>query len=288
VFARPVTISLTGSLPAIAGDATLAGRPGVAIVGTPAAGNFCLRADEGRVNILWLEISGCVDDGIELHGTAHWIAHVKSYDHGDDGIDVSGPSNRVGPDVGIWNNGDAGLEIEGTLNLIEQSRTANNSVGVRFLAAVPGSQSMLVRNTIVYNGTGIVVPAVVDDLALWQNTIYGNQGDGIRFDAPAANAVAGAAHDVRNNVFSANTGWAITTSGGFEALSSNAYYQNGLGTCNGCDSDPLGIAADPELMDPTGGDFRLGPVSPCIDAGEDLGLGFEGAAPDLGAFEHEQ
>jgi hypothetical protein len=287
-FAGPLTITLDGGpLPTLAGQATLAGRRGVVVRGSATATNYCLEI-EGEVAVLWLEIAGCVDDGLEAHGSGQWLAHVKSHDNGDDGIDITGAANRIGPDNAVWNNGDAGFEIEGIDNLIEGNRAASNHAGIRFLAGLPATGTMIVRNTIPFNDLGMIIAPEVDRLVIWQNTLYGNGGNGLRFDAPAANLAAGMLHDVRNNVFNANSGWAISTSGGFAALSSNAFFENALGTCNGCDTDPLGIAADPELMDPAGGDFRLGPISPCIDAGEDLGLGFQGAAPDLGAFERVQ
>jgi hypothetical protein len=45
--------------------------------------------------------------------------------------------------------------------------------------------------------------------------------------------------------------------------------------------------ADPLFVDPFSGRFQLGPGSPAIDAGEDLGQAYSGLAPDIGAFEAE-
>lgn len=45
------------------------------------------------------------------------------------------------------------------------------------------------------------------------------------------------------------------------------------------------VSVDPEFADPSGGDFRLRDGSPMIDAGADVGRPFEGAAPDMGAYE---
>ncbi len=58
--------------------------------------------------------------------------------------------------------------------------------------------------------------------------------------------------------------WAAATGFGAGALSTRPYY-----------------------ADVSNGDLHLTEPSPCIDAGDDLGLPFHGAAPDLGAFEVE-
>ncbi|MCA9426845.1 MAG: SUMF1/EgtB/PvdO family nonheme iron enzyme, partial [Candidatus Omnitrophica bacterium] len=45
------------------------------------------------------------------------------------------------------------------------------------------------------------------------------------------------------------------------------------------------INAYPLFVDPDNEDYRLQDGSPCIDGGTDLGMGFNGAAPDMGAWE---
>jgi hypothetical protein len=45
------------------------------------------------------------------------------------------------------------------------------------------------------------------------------------------------------------------------------------------------IETDPLFMDAAGGDYRLQGGSPLIDAGVNVGLAFEGSAPDIGARE---
>ena len=47
------------------------------------------------------------------------------------------------------------------------------------------------------------------------------------------------------------------------------------------------INADPLFEDPWVADFHLQGTSPCIDAGTDVGLPFEGNAPDMGCFEYD-
>jgi hypothetical protein len=46
------------------------------------------------------------------------------------------------------------------------------------------------------------------------------------------------------------------------------------------------ILSDPQLVDPSNGNFKLSTGSPAIDRGVDVGLPYIGNAPDLGASEH--
>ena len=47
------------------------------------------------------------------------------------------------------------------------------------------------------------------------------------------------------------------------------------------------FSADPQYVNMSGHNFLLTSGSPCIDAGVNVGLGYLGAAPDLGAFERQ-
>lgn len=48
------------------------------------------------------------------------------------------------------------------------------------------------------------------------------------------------------------------------------------------------IDTDPLFVDQANGDFHLQESSPCIDAGIDIGLPFNGLAPDMGCFEYDE
>ena len=80
----------------------------------------------------------------------------------------------------------------------------------------------------------------------------------------------------RNNILYSDVSGLLSVTGG--DLDYNCYYPaSGPGSHS--------ITADPLLSDIGSGDFTLQPGSPCIDAGEDVGLPYSGDAPDIGAFE---
>jgi len=61
------------------------------------------------------------------------------------------------------------------------------------------------------------------------------------------------------------------------------FYNNGFTAPSGTGN----ITDNPDMNDPANGDFTLQSVSPCIDAGTDVGLDYSGDAPDMGANEYE-
>jgi len=117
------------------------------------------------------------------------------------------------------------------------------------------------------------------------NTIYQANDYGIYIDPAVPETIA-----VKNNIIVGTSN--ATTIGIYGGVSGNCTKgvgYNDLWTCNLTLStyNPAygDISADPMFADPTEGDFRLQEGSPCIDAGIDIGLPYEGLAPDMGAYE---
>ncbi len=100
--------------------------------------------------------------------------------------------------------------------------------------------------------------------------------------------------DVRDNLFTHNGGHGMSGSvSGFSPFDHNGFFANALGPISGAAPGATDVTADPRYVDRAGGDFRLLPGSPAVNAGVDVGLdvngpgsgNFSGAGPDLGAFE---
>jgi hypothetical protein len=145
--------------------------------------------------------------------------------------------------------------------------------------------SIIVRNNIVINNNddGITIRyyGSVRNVDIINNTVYGNGEYGIRISAYDVDDVM-----IKNNIFSSNSKDQINVSSSLNNLvvSHNLYWQPssvGSGAV-----DDYAVYQDPLFVDVEGGDFHLRAGSPAIDAGVDVGLHYNGAAPDLGAFEY--
>jgi parallel beta-helix repeat protein len=103
---------------------------------------------------------------------------------------------------------------------------------------------------------------------------------------------------IRNNIISNNKGWGIWTENlsarpadvaGAGVINYNDVYNNAAGAIRNVLAAVLvdnNISEDPLFVDPPY-DYHLQAGSPAIDAGMDVGLPYEGSAPDMGAFEFD-
>ena len=95
----------------------------------------------------------------------------------------------------------------------------------------------------------------------------------------------GSTPNVRNSIVAYNTGAGLQATGGAPSFTFGDVFSNGanVGWAAGASSKTL----DPQFTSYIGGDYRLNPGSPCIDAGTSAtGLAYLGLAPDMGAVEY--
>jgi hypothetical protein len=142
---------------------------------------------------------------------------------------------------------------------------------------------VLVRNNIVTNnfedGITIRYYGSIRNIDIYNNVMYENGADGLRISAENVDSIT-----VKNNILSSN-GLHIDVSSNLDNLevSHNLYW---LPTSIGTDvKDDHAVYEDPLFLNVNEGDFHLGVGSPAIDAGVDVGIPYNGSAPDLGAFE---
>ncbi|MBD3226233.1 MAG: T9SS type A sorting domain-containing protein [Caldithrix sp.] len=90
---------------------------------------------------------------------------------------------------------------------------------------------------------------------------------------------------VKNNIFWDNS-TAITRAGdSYLYASHNLFFQNGKDTVSVTEDYGGNVFENPLFVDPENNDYTLYAESPAIDAGVEVGLPYEGAAPDMGAYE---
>jgi PKD repeat protein len=235
------------------------------------------------------------NDGVDYQGGSGGEARGNVVEgNGDDGFDLNEDVDLVIQDNLIRNNNGDGIEIRlhphtgPTVSVVIRDNIieGNGEDGIQ-LIDYPGLSSRVFRieeNLIQGNaqaglgmmGNGNTVEdfsgaPVPEPVFVLNNTFIGNDHG----------MTGGASATVRNNIFSGATRIGVKNVAGSSTVDHNLFWGNGTDfTGSNVDSDTT-IVADP-LLDAA---FQLQAGSPAIDAGIDVGLPFNGAAPDLGAFE---
>jgi len=122
-------------------------------------------------------------------------------------------------------------------------------------------------------GVAIYIQDAPSDIDIWNNTFVDCDGKTIW--------LSDATVDIKNNIFD---GCGDYDEDGAPTVTAD------YNCWNNCSSSTAGgndVNDDPEFTDRAGDDFTLQSTSPCIDVGTDVGLEYEGTAPDLGAYEYE-
>lgn len=160
-----------------------------------------------------------------------------------------------------------GLIIRENVVYENNTLTSSSNPGVLIAGA---TNAQVYQNLIYKNGTTGAQPAGTSGLDIrygatgtqvWNNTIYGNKLYGLDIaTADAINTV------VRNNIMYGNTG------GNYHNIPASTTKTNNLET-------------DPTFVNVSTNDYTLQSSSAAINAGVNVGLPYNGSAPDIGAFE---
>jgi hypothetical protein len=303
VFSGPMTINLSaslGQLPSLSSDVDILANRTVVVDGSNLSTlSDCLRISNGAVTVTGLEIRNCPYCGIDILSGNSPKATIRDcyiHDNAWVGILVDSQSGQViGPGDELAFNTMAGVSVYGDASdsfVIRGNNVHDNTeAGIALYGLTNGPDNGLIElNLISRNGrSGIYLLQNSTNNIIRHNTSVYNGTNGVSFVNSTCNG-----NEVRNNVFVGNTDYGIDPAGSaFTALDYNLFFSNGSGDCNGCAAQPNSVYQGPWFVNADGNDFRLGPNSPAIDRGADLGVdvngpgpgNYNGTAPDIGALE---
>lgn len=144
---------------------------------------------------------------------------------------------------------------------------------------------IVIRNNLILNNAEDAIKVAYEghirNISIYNNVLYGND-IGVDISAGDVDGIA-----INNNIFLSNRYAQLDISSRINNLtiSHNLYHQPGSVGSGASDDSP--VFGDPLFVNAAEGDFHLQAYSPAIDAGVDVGLPYNGAAPDLGAFEYK-
>src|SRR3989339_233761 len=159
---------------------------------------------------------------------------------------------------------------------LEYCNTAINSTN----DGLPIAPVEIYNNIIAFSyADGIFLSTATSGHKIYNNVITNVDSIGIHTNYPA---------EIVNNIVINS---AIGIMGGNpSSIRHNNIFGNSRNYENNDPGDQTGqngnISIDPQFENPSGSDFRLKSISPCINTGSNMGLPYNGAAPDMGAIEY--
>jgi PKD repeat protein len=233
-------------------------------------------------------------DGLDWEGGIGEVRGNIFEANGDDGIDLDLASFGVIEDNVIRNNGDDGIEVRlhdytGPMMTIVIRRnviSGNDEDGIQLIDyAGLSSRTFSIENNLIQGnrmvglgimGNGNTIEdfsgfAMPEPVFVTNNTFAGNDHG----------MTGGAKVTARNNIFTGATRIGMKNVAGASTVAHNLFWANGTNFTSSNVDTTRTIASNP-LLDAT---YRLQTGSPAIDAGVDVGVPYNGAAPDLGAYE---
>ncbi len=134
----------------------------------------------------------------------------------------------------------------------------------------------LTKNVFAFNGNSGVYEVASGGANVYNNTFYSNQHYGFKTD--------GGLLSITNDIFQGHDSAGVRA-GLLNTVTYSMFFANGATASGGALLGLSCLIKNPQLLDPSGGDFFMAQGSPGIDAGTNVGLPYSGSAPDMGAYE---
>ncbi|MGD8590574.1 MAG: tandem-95 repeat protein, partial [Chromatiales bacterium] len=245
------------------------------------------------INIVNNRITETID-GLQYDSQGGGLAYGNDlFGNIDDGIDINRHSNVVLEGNTIHLNGGDGVEIrmshdDGPVEIVMRDNMLvnNDDDGIQLIDCDDYTQRRIVveNNVIAGNteaGVGIMGDCeTVENYEGWSALelviITNNTFDGNDYGVTGGDNLT-----ATNNIFMNQTNIAVKNIDGESSVAYNLFWNNGTNIVSSNVDSGSTLFGDPTLD----GNYYPLPDSIVIDAGIDVGLPFNGSAPDLGAFE---
>ncbi|HSN90618.1 MAG TPA: PKD domain-containing protein [Anaeromyxobacteraceae bacterium] len=299
-LAAPLDVAMSGTqgLVLAASNAAVVGEPGVTL-DFGGLGGACIQLDRPGQRLVGVTIAGCTGTFVSTSGPGSQVAQVTVVGVGGTAIgieglaDLAGPSasSRIGPGNDLSGLATA-VNLLGSDYEVVGNRLHGNLIGCEVHGGRASlHQNVFARQTIVpavpASGVGLLVHTGPGPVEVFHDTFDRNEGDGLR---------SSVVDDlrIRNGLFTGNGGYGVNGLAAGLTLDHDGFFANALGPVSAeLSTGPTDVLLDPLYVDGPGGDLRLLPASPAVDAALDTGLDvngpgpgrYDGLAPDLGAEE---
>ena len=251
------------------------GTYGNAYIGSPRPANLTIQSTDGADVTIVDGSETLSGSGIVFRAGDGWTVDGFKFINIGEGFDS-------GYACGVYNNNSDTTFVNEVCNCIFVEPNRRGIWVQKFTTA------LIHHNVFVNAGENAIISYGSPEV--YNNTIFGTSGEHsdnagiIQMGDGGSNGILTA----KNNIFVNNAIGIKRKDDSFAYSSYNLYFGNTVDRIDVTNDEGGNVEADPLFVDTTNYDFHVEGISPAIDAGIDVGLPYEGTAPDMGAYETQK